>query len=102
MIKNETKTKFLEELVTKVLRKTIGLKHEVLICDWDLDRVYITIDGYESTIRTWNVYDGQKKNTLRVQWTLFKMIDDGNGCGQGEELGYGVSIVNTDEEEIND
>jgi len=102
MIKNNTDAKFLDELVDKVFKKTIGLKHDITILDWDLDRVYLKVDNYESDIRMWNVWDGQKKNTLRIQWTLFQMIDDGDGSGHGEELGYGVSIVNTDKEEIND
>lgn len=97
MIKNNTGADFLNELVTKILRKTIGINHEVTIDDRDLDRVYIHIDETEYDIRTWNVWDGVKKNTLKVQWTLFKMIYESNGDGHGEEIGYGTSIVSVDD-----
>jgi hypothetical protein len=96
MIKNSTDADLLNELVTKVLRKTIGVNHEVIINDWDLDRVYLHIDDIEFDIRMWNVWNGTKINTLRVQWTLLKMIYESNGDGHGEEIGCGVSIVSVD------
>jgi hypothetical protein len=74
MITNKTNAKFLNELVTKVLRKSIGINNEVIIDDWDLDRIYLKINNNEHTIRMWNIFNNGK-NAVKVQWTLFKIID---------------------------
>jgi hypothetical protein len=97
MITNKTNAKFLNELVTKVLRKSIGINNEVIIDDWDLDRIYLKINNNEHTIRMWNIFNNGK-NAVKVQWTLFKIIDDLDGSSHGEELACGISIVNTKEE----
>ncbi|MFP3391794.1 hypothetical protein [Brevibacillus sp. SIMBA_040] len=52
--------------------------------DFDLDRVWITRNEEEYTIRTWDFTES------RVRWTLFKMIDNGDGTGHGEELKEGL------------
>ncbi|MGG4434530.1 hypothetical protein AAXE64_08210 [Priestia megaterium] len=57
---------------------------EVAIEDWDLDRIYVTYEGEEYTIRTWNITDS------KVDWTLFKSVDNGDGTGHGVEQKEGV------------
>ncbi|MGG1639529.1 hypothetical protein [Paenibacillus sp. NRS-1760] len=55
--------------------------------DFDLDRIWIRQEGAEYTIRTWDYTESG------VRWTLFKMIDHGNGTGHGEELKEGFFIL---------
>lgn len=57
---------------------------EITIEDWDLDRIYITSDNQEYTIRMWNVRESE------VDWTLFKSVDNGDGTGHGVEQKEGV------------
>lgn len=56
--------------------------------DFDLSRIYITRNNEEYTIRTWEFTEGG------VRWTLFKMIDDGDDTGHGEELKEGLFNIN--------
>ena len=53
---------------------------ECIIEDFDLDRVYLNIDGWDYTIRTWNIYEDDYDETkARVDYTLFKTKKLKNG-----------------------
>lgn len=66
------------------LAEFILTNKEFTINDWDLDRVYLDVAGDEYDIRMWNITD------VDIRWTLFKIIDDGDGSGHGEEVSSGV------------
>lgn len=62
--------KLLEPLVTRVLKKSeIHPGEPVTIDDWDLDRVYLTINGLEYIIRMWDIHESEK--TVMIEWSLF-------------------------------
>lgn len=52
--------------------------------DFDWRHVYISRNNEEYTIRTWNITESE------IAWTLFKMIDHGDGTGHGEEQKEGL------------
>jgi len=60
----------LESLVSRVLNKCeIHPDGTVIIDDWDLDRVYLTIDNQDYVIRMWNI--GGTEKLVIIEWTLF-------------------------------
>ena len=95
---NKTNISILNELLRKVMLKTPNKKENgifgsIIIEDFDMDRVYMGINGNEYVLRTWNIIE-ISKNEFRIDWTLFAMIDDGNGGGHGEELSCGTTKIN--------
>ena len=83
--------------VKKVLRKTpnkklYNLDKDITIEEWDLDRIYLHTDGFEFTIRTWDLREDHT-----VPWTFFVCICDPDGGGHGEELSCGVSLFDFSE-----
>ncbi|NRF95558.1 hypothetical protein HQN89_32485 [Paenibacillus frigoriresistens] len=56
--------------------------------DFDLDRVYISRNNEEYTIRTWDF------TRTAVRWTLFKTINHDDGSGHGEEQKEGLFKIN--------
>ena len=73
-------------LVTRVLKKCeIHPVESVTIEDWDLDRVYLNIDGQEYTIRMWNIRESEK--TVMIEWSLF-LFKEGEDCGTRINGGY--------------
>lgn len=90
-------------LVTKVLRKTCdknfhGLNGDIIIEDYDCDRVYLRCGDNEYTIRTWNIWNSG--NGYNIEWTFYKFVDDVDELGRkyshGIDLSYGVSKVEVD------
>lgn len=78
--------KLLKPLVTRVLKICeIHPVESVTIEDWDLDRVYLTIDGQEYTIRMWDIHESEK--TVRIDWSLF-LFKKGEDCGTRINGGY--------------
>ena len=81
------------ELVEKLVKRVLGKAYEastVIIDDFDLDRVYLTIDGEEYTIRTWDIHETE--HTVAIRWTLFKSVGD-----HSDELSSGESRFNINE-----
>ena len=61
--------KLLKPLVSRVLNKCeIHPGVPVNIDDWDLDRVYLTIDGHEYIIRTCDIHESDKM--IIIDWSL--------------------------------
>lgn len=58
------------------------------IDDFDWDRVWITRNNEEYTIRTWDITESE------IDWTLFRMVDNGDGTGHGEEEKVGLFEIN--------
>jgi hypothetical protein len=75
------------ETVEKLVRQVLIEKYKsstITIDDFDLDRVYLTIDGEEYTIRTWDIRE--KPHIVAIRWTLFKSVGD-----HSDELSSGES-----------
>lgn len=83
------KNKKIVEL-TKIVFDECGLEGELVIDDWDCDRVYVTKDGREWIIRIWDVWENNKRRT-RIEWTLYFMKQDGS-CAEGS-MGSGKTIM---------
>lgn len=83
---------WIEKFVTQVIRKSKLACEEVVIDDIeDSKRIYLIVDGEEYAIRTWNFHSVKKDEKDRtyaemVDYSLYKMIDDGDGGGHGEEI----------------
>jgi hypothetical protein len=69
--------------VTLTAKKVMG-KKDYVINDWDLDRIYLTSNGENFTIRMWNV------TKEYVDWTFFKDIEHADGSGSGERINDGT------------
>ncbi|MCD8018708.1 MAG: hypothetical protein LUF92_03730 [Clostridiales bacterium] len=91
-------TQWIEGFVSEVLNRTELECKEVTIEDVDDKRIYLTIDGVEYDIRTWNYHPiGHDKNgevnAEGVEYTLFNM--SGNS-GQTVPHGSGVTKITWD------
>ncbi len=83
---------WIEKFVTQVIEKSKLACKEVIIDDIeDSKRIYLIVDGEEYAIRTWNFHSAKKDEEDRtcaemVDYSLYEMIDDGDGSGHGEEI----------------
>lgn len=83
---------WIEKFVIQVIKKSKLACKEVVIDDVeDSKRIYLDVDGEEYAIRTWNFHFVKKDEKDRtcaemVDYSLYKMIDDGDGSGHGEEV----------------
>ena len=69
------------EFFAKYVAKCAGLDADkIVVRTYDLDRVYLSYDGTEYTIRMWNISNAEVKD-----YTLFRMVSDGSGY-LGEEV----------------
>lgn len=76
-VENKTDNKFLVKLVKAAVHDTPYMDSDIVIKDYDLDRVYLDINGEEFDIRTWNISEiGNSK--IEIIYTLFKIKED---CG---------------------
>ena len=62
---------------TELVLKRSCIDQDVTITDWDLDRIYLDIDGTEYIVRMWNIHENPKTAWVTIQWTLF--VDNGQG-----------------------
>lgn len=53
------------------------------IIDFDLDRIAIDSDDQEYVFRTWDITE------WGIDWTLFRMVDDGNDRSHSEPVSRG-------------
>ena len=84
-VTEESYTQWIEKFVTDVLNKGNVRCKEVIIEDIEFSkRVFLTVDGEEYDIRTWNFQTCAEM----VEYTLFKMVDDEHGS-HGEEVDEG-------------
>jgi len=95
---NSTSNKYVEELTAKVLNCTkrdcfTTSTDFVVIEDYDLDRIYLDIDGYEYVIRTWDIED--KKKIIYIRWSLYYYNNQEN---KSETLNSGVTYLSIKEE----
>ena len=74
-IENKTDNKFLAQLVKSAVHDTSYIDSDIIIKDYDLDRVYLDLNGEEFDIRTWNISEiGISK--IEIIYTLFKIEED--------------------------
>ena len=100
IIINNTDLEHLEILMNKVLRKTankkeLGLDGELIIEEYDIDRVYMKCNDIEYTLRMWCIWNIDKG--YAVEWTLFKDViyidEQGRKCRQGIRVSDGDTKV---------
>ena len=85
--KSELENKCIVPFTENVLRRSkIKTNNPVIIEDWDLDRVYLTIDGQDYDIRMWDIWETKKQ--LNFRWTLFTWL---NGETSGTDLNEGYT-----------
>lgn len=95
-VKEESYIQWIENFVKRVI-DTSGIEcNEVVIVDIEFSkRIFITIDGKDYDIRTWNFHTiavDEKGDSCAeiVRYTLFKMIWNEDGSGHGEEINNGT------------
>ena len=87
---------WIEQFVSQIIQRSKISYEEVIIEDIEYSKyIYLKIDGEEYDIRTWNfhpVKKDEKNHTCAemVDYTLFRMINDDDGGGHGEEICNGL------------
>lgn len=76
--------------LTEIVFDECGLEGELVIEDWDLDRIYITKEGREWIIRTWNIRENSKGRVV-IDWTLYRMKPDESSAERS--MGSGKTIM---------
>lgn len=67
----------IQDLTFNVLRKSELAYDMCTIKNFDLDRVYLDVDGKEMDIRMWNITEADNGFQLAIIYTLFSFSDDG-------------------------
>ena len=95
-VKEESYIQWIENFVKRVIDASGIECNEVVIVDIEFsERIFITIDGKDYDIRTWNFHtvavDSKGDPCAEmVRYTLFKMIWNEDGSGRGEEINNGT------------
>lgn len=76
--------------LTEIVFDECGLEGDLVIEDWDFDRIYVTKEGREWIIRTWNIRENSKGRVV-IDWTLYRMKPDGSSA-EGS-MGSGKTIM---------
>lgn len=81
---------YCKQVVKKVFQKINTDFNEIVIEDYDGDRIYLYNDGIEYIIRLWNIIalvpDKQNQTCqICISYTLFLMVEDDDG-GHGDEI----------------
>lgn len=66
----------IQDLTFNVLRKAELPYDTCTIKDFDLDRVYLDVDGEEMDIRMWNIEEAENGLQLGITYTLFLFTDE--------------------------
>ena len=90
-VNDEAYIQWIEEFVNQIIQQSKLQCEEVIIDDIEYSKyIYLSIDGEEYDIRTWNFHSVQKddKNHTcaeKVDYTLFRIVADDTGS-HGEEI----------------
>lgn len=76
MIENKTDNKYLNILIKDAFGGTPYDDSYITVKDYDLDRVYLDVDGEEFNIRMWNISDIDTTK-IEIDYTLFKILPEG-------------------------
>lgn len=69
---NKTEYEIIKKLVKRVFTECgVTPQGSVVINDFDLDRVYMDINGVDYVIRTWNIYETKTEKSIVFEWSLF-------------------------------
>ena len=85
---------WIEQFVEDVINKARLECNEVTIIDLDGKTIYLSIDGKEYNLRTWNFHpvkrdENNKVCAEMVDYTLYEMVKDETG-GHGNEVSNGM------------
>ena len=85
---------WIEQFVENVINKARLECNEVTIIDLDGKTIYLSIDGKEYNLRTWNFHPVKRdENNIvcaeMVDYTLYEMVKDETG-GHGNEISNGM------------
>lgn len=86
-IENKTDNKYLDELAEDAIHQTEFDNDNMYITikDYDLDVVYLDVNGEEFDIRIWNIFDiGTDK--IEIIYSLFKIDRDHEICIKDDHL----------------
>ena len=77
-IENKTDNKYLDILIKDAFNRMAYPYNNphITVKDYDLDRVYLDVDGEEFNIRTWNILDIDTTK-IEIEYTLFKVLSEG-------------------------
>lgn len=98
-IENSNYTQWITGFVESVINQADLKCNEIVIDEVDDDRMWLTIDGLEYIIRTWNfepvTYDSQGRPCAeRADFTLFKYVSN------MEEVCRGAEIIRWDNDKV--
>lgn len=83
---------WIEKFVTQIIQESKLSCKEVIIDEIEDSKcIYLIVDGEKYAIRTWNFHSVKKDEKDRtcaeiVDYTLFRMVDDGDNSGHGEDV----------------
>lgn len=86
-IENKTDNKYLDELAEDAFHQTEfdNDNTHIIIKDYDLNRVYLDVNGEEFNIEMWNIFDiGTDK--IEIIYSLFKIDRDHEICIKDDHL----------------
>ena len=88
---------WIEQFVENVINKARLECNEVTIIDLDGKTIYLSIDGQEYNLRTWNFHPVKRdENNIvcaeMVDYTLYEMVKDETG-GHGNEISNGMTRI---------
>ena len=88
---------WIEQFVTNVINKAKLNCNEITIIDLDGKTIYLSIDGKEYNLRTWNFHpvkrdENNKVCAEMVDYTLYEMVKDETG-GHGNEISNGMDRI---------
>lgn len=75
-IENKTDNKFLVQLVKAAVHNTPYMDSNIIIKDYDLDRVCLDINEEEFDVRTWSIFEQPETGCFEITYTLFKIEED--------------------------
>lgn len=97
-VTDEGYIQWIEDFVRQVLQKAKLSYEEVVIEDIEPSkRIYLTIDGKEYSLRTWNFHPVEKNengNTCAemVEYSLYEMVSNKDGA-HGKEVDFGIMKI---------
>lgn len=86
-IVNKTDNKYLDELAEDAFHQTEFDNDNtyIIINEYDLDRVYLDVNGKEFDIRMWNIFDSNT-DKIEIIYSLFKIDGDHGICIKDDHL----------------
>ena len=86
-IENKTDNKYLDELAEDAFHQTEfdNDNTHIIINEYDLDRVYLDVNGKKFDIRMWNIFDSNT-DKIEIIYSLFKIDGDNGICIKDDHL----------------